>query len=210
VAAEVTVMSGACISLAADGVARGSLCATNGIASLLDELQYTFGEGPAVDVFRHGGVVMEPDLALPDVSRWLAFGPAAVTAGARAVFAVPLRVGAARIGALNLYRDQPGKLSDEQHADALVMANVAARAILALQAAALTGTIAAELEAEANFQLVVHQGAGMVSVQLGVSVAEALVRLRSYAFRTDRLVAEVARDVVERRLRFEDRNESGS
>ena len=78
-----------------------------------------------------------------------------------------MRIGAARLGALNLYRDWPGPLNDDQHADALVMADVVARAILALQAEASPGTLATELEAEANFQFVVHQAAGMVSVQLG-------------------------------------------
>ena len=76
--------------------------------------------------------------------------------------------------------------------------------ILAMQAGSPPGTIAAEIESEANFHLVVHQASGMVSVQLDVSLAEALVRLRSYAFGSDRLVAEVAKDVVARRLRFDD------
>jgi hypothetical protein len=53
-----------------------------------------------------------------------------------------------------------------------------------------------------NFRLVVHQAAGTVSVQLGVGVAEALVRLRAYAFGNDRLLDEVAEKVVGRQLRF--------
>ena len=65
------------------------------------------------------------------------------------------------------------------------------------------GMVAAELEAGADFQLVVHQAAGMVAVQLGVTVAQALVRLRAYAFGNDRPLAGVARDVVARTLRFD-------
>jgi hypothetical protein len=53
-----------------------------------------------------------------------------------------------------------------------------------------------------TFRAQVHQAAGMISVQLGVSLAEALVRLRARAFAEDRLIAEVAADVVARRLRF--------
>jgi hypothetical protein len=44
----------------------------------------------------------------------------------------------------------------------------------------------------------------MVSVQLDVSVGEALVRLRAHAFGSDRPLAEVARDVIDRRLKFDD------
>jgi hypothetical protein len=43
----------------------------------------------------------------------------------------------------------------------------------------------------------------MVAAQLEVSVREAAVRLRAYAFGHDRPLTEVARDVVERKLRFD-------
>jgi hypothetical protein len=49
---------------------------------------------------------------------------------------------------------------------------------------------------------VVHQATGMVSVQLGVSVEEALLRLRAHAYGSERPLGEVAEDVVARRLRF--------
>jgi hypothetical protein len=104
---------------------------------------------------------------------------------------------------MNLYRDQPGKLSDDQHADALVMADVAAQAVLAIQAKAPLDTVATELEAGANFHLVEHQASGMVAAQLGVSVREALVRLRAHAFSHDLGLDEVAEAVVGRELRFD-------
>jgi hypothetical protein len=63
-------------------------------------------------------------------------------------------------------------------------------------------SVAAELEISADFHFAVHNAAGMVSVQLGVSVAEALIRLRAYAFSNDRLLADVAQDVIARRLRL--------
>ena len=86
------------------------------------------------------------------------------------MFGFPVQVGVVRLGALNLYSDRPGALTHDQHADSLVMADVAARAVLAMQADAPPGAVAAEFEAGANFRFVVHQASGMVSVQLGVSV----------------------------------------
>jgi hypothetical protein len=43
----------------------------------------------------------------------------------------------------------------------------------------------------------------MVAAQLEVSVGQALVRLRAYAFGNDLHLAEVANDVVARKLRFD-------
>jgi AmiR/NasT family two-component response regulator len=101
-----------------------------------------------------------------------------------------------------MYRDLPGPLSGDQHADALVVADVAARWVLETQAGAPADMVAGELEAGADFHFAVHNAAGMVSVQQGISVTEALIRLRAHAFSNDRLLADVAQDVIARRLRL--------
>jgi hypothetical protein len=94
-------------------------------------------------------------------------------------------------------------LSADQHADALVMADVAARAIISMQAGAPVGTLASQLEASGNFRFVVHQATGMVAAQLDVPVDDALLLLRAHAFASGRNVTDVARDVVDRRLRLD-------
>jgi GAF domain len=198
-----TGVSGAGIMLLSGDVAHGSLCTTDPTSALIEQVQYTLGEGPCVDAHRQGRPVLEPDLARAGSGRWAAFAEPVVAAGVGAVFGFPLRVGAVRLGALNLYRDRPGDLTVEQHADALVLADVSAEAVLVLQARAPAGTLADELARSADFHAVVHQAAGMVAVQLGVGVADALVRLRAHAFADGRAVQEVADDVVARRLRFD-------
>jgi hypothetical protein len=202
VCAEITEMSGAGIMLLLGDRPQGSVCTTNDVSASIEELQYTLGEGPCVDAHRHHHPIAEPDLADPAVVRWAAFARGAIQAGARAVFGFPVGVGDVRLGALNMYRDRPGALTADQYADALVVADVAARAIMLMQADAVPGTLGAELEAGGNFRFVVHQAAGMVAVQLGVPVADALVQLRARAFSSDRPVADVADDVINRRLRF--------
>jgi hypothetical protein len=146
--------------------------------------------------------VLEPDLAAHSSARWPALVPLAVAAGVRAVFAFPLRIGAVRLGAVTLFREVPGPLGDTQYADAQAKAVEASRTILALQADAPPGSVAIELDEGANFHFVVHQAAGMVSIQLGIGVTEALVRLRAHAFLTERSIDDVCRDIVERRLRL--------
>ena len=203
VCAEVTDMRGAGIMLMSDDVPRGAVCTTNEVSDLIEQLQFELGEGPCVDAYRQDRPVLEPDLASPTTPRWLGFTGPAVKAGVRAIFGFPLQVGAVRLGALNLYSDRPGPLTDEQHADALVMADITAQSLLVMQANAPPGQLATALEAGADFQYVVHQASGMVSAQLEVSVGQALIRLRAYAFGNDRPLARVAEDVVARRLRFD-------
>ena len=206
VCAEITGVTGAGIMLMSGDVPSGSVCSTNEVSDLIEQLQYELGEGPCVDAFHQDRPVLEPDLAHPSTPRWLAFSGPAVTAGALAVFGFPLQLGAVRLGALNLYCDRPGPLTDEQHADALAMAAIAAETLLMLQADAPPGQVAAELDEGADFHYVVHQAAGMVAAQLDVSVGQALIRLRAYAFGNNLPLAHVATDVVARELRFDDRN----
>jgi len=196
VSTDILAVSGSGVMLMSGDIPRGSLCTTDTVSALIEDLQYTLGEGPCVDAYQHGHVVAEPDLADPQTLRWLAFTPKALQAGVRAVFGFPLRVGAVRLGALNLYQDRPGALSEDQHADALVMADVVARWVLDAQADAPPGALADEL------YFIVHNAAGAVSVQLGCSMTEALIRLRAYAFSNDRLLSDVARDVMARKIRF--------
>ena len=205
VCAEVTGMTGAGIMLMSGDVHRGSVCTTDEVSAMVEQLQYALSEGPCVDAYHHDRPVLEPNLVDPAVTRWPAFAHPAIAAGVRAIFGFPLHVGAVRLGALNLYCDRPGQLTDEQYADALIMADIAAKAVLVLQTNAPPGELAAELEAGANFEYVVHQASGMVAVQIGGSVSQALIRLKAYAFGNARSLSDVAQDVVDRTLRFDPR-----
>jgi GAF domain-containing protein len=200
---QITGVSGAGIMLMSGDVPRGSLGTSDEVSGLIEELQYTLGEGPCVDAYQQDRVVAEPDLADPVTRRWVAFTPPVLRAGVRALFGFPLRIGTVRLGALNLYRDRPGPLSGQQHADALGLASMAARWVLEAQAAASSGAVPSQLETDADFRFVVHNAAGMISVQQGISVTDALIRLRAYAFSHDRLLSDVAQDVVDRKLRLE-------
>ena len=203
VAAGITGMSGAGIMLMAGDVNQGSLCSSNGVSAAIEDWQYTLGEGPCVDAYNLDQPVHEPDLADPREARRVAVSPLALQAGARAVFGFPIKTGRVRMGAMNLYRDEPGSLTDDQLADSLVMADVAGRAVVAMQAAAAPGSIPTELEGLANLRAAVHQATGMVAAQLSVTVSEALVRMRAFAFSNGQTLDEVAKRVVARELRFD-------
>lgn len=195
-------VSGACLTVSIDGADPVPLCSSDALAARVAELQHTLGEGPSVDASRTGVPVSEDNLANPHTARWPAFGAAAASAGAAALFAFPLRMGAVRLGVLTLHQIHPGRLRDDQFVDALLIAQMSTSHVLATQAGAPPGLLAEDLEMLASQRAEVHQATGMVSVQLGVDAVEALVRLRAFAFANDRSLADVGADVVARRLRF--------
>jgi hypothetical protein len=134
------------------------------------------------------------------------FTPAARQLGAGAVFAFPLIVGAIRAGVLGLYRGAPGPLPDRQFGDLLVLADVATVMLLASADGDGEDGDGAGLAGQAP-DLALHraeidQATGMLTVQLGVPAGEAFVRLRAYAYSQDRRLADVAGDIVARRLRL--------
>ena len=133
--AGVTVMASLAGGLAGH---RDQLYATGELARLLEDLQLTAGEGPCLDAFRGGVPVLVADLAA-ESTRWLGFGPDALAGGAAAVFSLPLQVGAVRLGTMDLYRDVPGGLTDDELADAWNLAGLATEVLLEVARAATTG-----------------------------------------------------------------------
>jgi hypothetical protein len=201
-AVELLSLSGAGLSLMVDGQLRGTAGVSEQGIAVVQELQLTLGEGPCVDAWRSMEPVLEADLANPAQGRWPAFARAGVQAGVRAVFAFPLQLGAVGLGVLALYRDRPVPLGDEELALGLVLAEVATQTILGLQAGAPAEQLHVLLADEPAHWAEIHQATGMISAQLEVSLDEAFVRLRAFAFATDRALREVAGDIVARRLRL--------
>ncbi len=200
--------AGAGLSLMSEAGVRGVAAASDPASERVDELQFSLGEGPCVDAFTSRRPVLEPDLATGGIARWPVYSPAAHQEGARAVFAFPLQVGAARLGVLDVYRVSPGTLSTEELAEALTFADVATTMLLDGQEQAPPGAAAAGLEEAMEYRFELYQAQGMVMVQMQVSLVEALVLLRAYAYSHDRDLADVARDVVTRGLRLdEDRDD---
>lgn len=203
VAAQFLALDGASIALLPDSGRMTSLCTSNAVAASLLNIEITIGEGPASDACHSDEVVRVDRLADVQDERWLAFAPLAIAKGVQSVFAFPIFIGAVRLGVLTLYRWEPGALSDQQEADAYLMASVIARAVLDLQAGAPRGSLATQLERESNFDFTVHQAAGMVAVQGSLNVSDAMVALRAHAFATDQGLSALASNVVARRIRYD-------
>jgi ANTAR domain/GAF domain len=192
----------AAVTLMLDVTPRETIHASDRVASEMEELTLTLGEGPCVDAFTDGPVLVA-DLTAPDcLARWPVFAPAAAKAGVLAVFALPVQVGAIRVGVMDLYRARPGDLDREQLADALVLADAACALLLDATPRDGSRPDGRWPEQAGPQHPEVHQATGMIIVQLGVTAAVALIRLRAYAYAQDRRLRDVAADVVARRLRF--------
>ena len=193
---------------AASGLEAGHLMqVTDEVSERLAELQLTLGEGPSLDVAAFDGPALASDLADRESGRrWPAFAPAACQAGAAAVFAFPLAMGAIQAGVLGLYRDLPGGLSDVQLGDALLFADTATLLLLDAQAGqpgqADGNGLGGQQADLARHRAEIDQATGMLTEQLDVGIAEAFTRLRAYAYANDLRLADVARDIVARRLRL--------
>jgi hypothetical protein len=202
-AVEVT---GGWLSAARDAEAGHLMRVTDKVSEQLSELQLTLGEGPSLDAAASGGPVLASDLAAGESGRrWPVFAPAACRAGAAAIFVFPLRIGAIRAGVLGLYRDQPGPLSTSQLGDALVFADTATLLLLGAEGQDAGDPGAGPGGQPSNLawhRAEIDQATGMLTEQLGVSIADAFVRLRAYAYVNDLRLTDVARDIVARRVRL--------
>ncbi len=178
------------------------LAASSPESEVIEQLQFTLGEGPCMDAYAFGQPVLTPDLSEGVGRRWPGYSSAAQDHGVRAVFAFPLQIGAARLGAMDVCRDHPGSLSTPDLHQALAFAKAAMLALVNAQEHT-GGDERSVLGRVMEDSILVYQAQGMVQVQLGVSLAEAMARLRAYAFAHDRALNAVAADVVARRVVFE-------
>jgi GAF domain-containing protein/ANTAR domain-containing protein len=198
----------AAISLVFDGANAGTLGSSGPSATQYDELQFTLGEGPCLESVARRAPVLVLDLADPTDNRWPAYGRAMLANHIRFVSAMPVVVAGEHVGALDLFRASPGLLNGEHFAGAVVAAELAGIPLLDLMngdlhAAASDPNSSAWAELNSLSRAEVSQATGMLVAQLGVEPTEALVRLRAYAYATGRSATDVARDILDRRLKLE-------
>ena len=198
----------AAIALVFDGAHTATLGASGPTARVLDELQFTLGEGPALDAVTRRAPVLVTDLAEAGATtRWPTYRRAIHIRGIRFVYAIPIAIAGHHIGALTLFRADRGMLTAAQFTGARVAAELAKRPILDLTKAGLQAAVAdpdsnSWTELTALTRTEVNQATGMLAAQLNIEPAVALVRLRAHAYATHRTPTDVARDILARRLRL--------
>jgi ANTAR domain len=201
VCADLLDVDGAGIALISHGQLQGQVCASDASIAGLEHLEFSLGEGPCGAAFAAAAPVLLGNLA-EAAPRWPVFVGEALELGVGAVFAFPLGPGLAGIGVLTLYRNEARDLSADTLADAFVLADLVTDIVLGVQFGAPPDELAHELRSLAEGRLRIHQATGMVLAQLDTSPADALSRLRARAWASHRPLADLAGDVVARRIRF--------
>ncbi len=125
---DVLDVTAAGVTLISPGAMPHYVAASDADALAFERMQTELGHGPCVSAYETGEAVLVPDLRAD--GRFADFLPTALDAGMRAVFAFPLRHGAGRLGALDLYRDRAGALAPRELAAAQTLADVAAAYLL--------------------------------------------------------------------------------
>jgi len=197
-------VGGAALSVLAGSAGQSTVCSSDDTATRLDEMQFDLGEGPCWDAMSTRAPVLTPDLAVDGAAAWPLFTDAvrndAASAGVRAIYAFPLFVGSLDLGAVDLYSSSVKPLESGQVTDATQLASLAAWQVLRR---ILADNAVDDLDTPAPYsRREVHQATGMILAQLDISAADAALLLRAHAFASGRTVAEVASDVIERRIDF--------
>jgi hypothetical protein len=202
------VDGGALAILNVSSKSRELIYVTDAVAERIDELQFLLGEGPCLDAYRSGRPNTAADLAAAhSIERWPAFAREAMGAGANAVFAYPVGSRAVTVGVLELYRRTSGALNAQQHdaamqyAEAIGIVLNAAWQGLSRRFGDLTADHIARLaDSSPLSRKHVHVAAGMVAEQLGISVGEAMDRVRAFAYASGQRLLDVSEDILAHRV----------
>ncbi len=188
-------LRGAAVHVMAESQTTGVAACSDAEARAVAELQFTANEGPALVAFRTRRPVLVP-LLDEALDRWPGFASLAWALGVRAVFSFPLQQGAVSFGVLDLYADRVGPLDAEGLAMGAGFAGVATDLMLDGGTVTRSGELDAGLSTSLVDRARIHQAQGMVMVDLRVSLAEALSRMRARAFASETTLLSVAEQVI--------------
>ncbi len=164
-------------------------------ARLLELFQLQNSEGACLDCFHSGQPVQCPDLTQAG-RRWQRFAPAASDRGFRAVHALPMRLRAETIGAMNLFSAAAGTLDAEAVEVGQALADVATIGILHERAVRRGEVVTEQLQAALDSRVLIEQAKGALAERLQISVDDAFAELRRYTRDNNYKLRDVAEAVV--------------
>ncbi len=187
--------SAAGVMLASPEGSLGLVASSSEAMRLLELFELQAQEGPCLDAFRTGELVRHENL--DGVSgRWSAFSAAALKAGFRSAFALPLRLRDATLGALNLLSVTRTPMADADVIVARAFADLATLSIVQHRATAEAQRLNEQLSFALTSRVVIEQAKGVISERASVDLAEAFTRLRRYARNNNRRLTDVAAAAV--------------
>jgi GAF domain-containing protein len=162
---------------------------------LLELLQLREGEGPCVECYESGRLVTIDDLFTED-SPWPSFQASARADGIRSVHAVPMRLQAETIGAMNLFSTKAGPLPDADAKVVRALTDVATIAILQERALRQGDLVRSQLQGALDSRIIIEQAKGVLAQMGDLGMDAAFRLLRSYARGSGARLSDVAAGVV--------------
>jgi transcriptional regulator with GAF, ATPase, and Fis domain len=165
-------------------------------ARLLEIYELQNNEGPCLDCFRTGRPVARE--GLPDMhSAWPAFTPRLQELGFHSAHALPMRLRTETIGALNLFRTEPGPLSTADLGVGQAMADVATVGLIQERAIAARELLATQLQTALTSRVQLEQAKGMLAQRTGLSMDQAFQLMRGYARSNNRRLSDIASHIID-------------
>ena len=181
-----------------------STIASDTVAADAQNLEFDLGEGPVHDATRQLRPVLAGVGDSPE--HWPRYSSAMAQLGVRSIVSVPLTQTDACLGALTRFDSAPLDRSPELLPHLTAVADALTHTmLLAGQPVAAPNGPAGPLLRDQDLHAVTHQAAGMVAVQCDCTVEDALALIQARAFVQKEPVETIARRVVCRLIRFDDR-----
>ncbi|HYS41344.1 MAG TPA: GAF and ANTAR domain-containing protein [Pseudonocardiaceae bacterium] len=180
---------------------RGELqvvATSNEQVRLLELFQLQNDEGPCLEAFGTGKAISHPDLGAAD-AKWPRFAATATEAGFAAVDALPMRLRSELIGALNLFRAEPGELDPTALRTAKALVDVATIGLLQERSIRNREILTEQLQTALNSRVIIEQAKGLVAERYGLDMDGSFAALRGYARSHNLKLSDVARSVIENR-----------
>lgn len=172
-----------------------TVAASGPLAALVDEDQYSAGEGPCLHSLSTGLVVTVTDMQ--HEGRWATYTDAALGHGVRSSLSLPLVVDGENRGALNLYSTRPGAFGPADRDRAQAFAAHTATALTLVTRQAKQTQLTEQLRAALASRSVIDQAIGILVAQQHCGQREAFARLRGASQRQNRKLRDIAAEVVE-------------
>jgi hypothetical protein len=196
-------VSGVSVATMGDLLRAETVSASDATAARLDELQFDLGEGPCWDAVAERRAVLEGSVRDAPRRTWPAFSRALLDhRQVEALYAFPLLIGPLALGAMDLWSESPGDLSDESSRRASALADEVSRHLLRRAVRDVADDHAEEVRVDKYSRRRIHQATGMVLAQADVSVEDAELLLQGHAFAHGVPMSEIADAVLEGRLSF--------
>ena len=172
------------------------MASSNDAMRVLELFEIQAEEGPCPECFRTSQAVVNEDLTAAD-GRWPRFAAQALEAGFQSVCALPMRLRGKTIGALNLFRAEPGPMREPDIIAAQAFADVATIAILQHRAALEAQVLNDQLNHALNSRIVIEQAKGVLAERTGHDMERSFALLRNHARNHSLRLVDVAHGVID-------------